>query len=227
MDDTVFAFLIPTHLTRRIALKLLIRSLSLAALLGITVSASAQSFLFETTVAGDYSGSLSVVNGGQTLTVTPEGFPGGSVTVLPRNAPLLQGVIGNQGSSIAGGAFAPLRFTFANPVDTITFGFMDNGGDIDGIVTIQGYDSSNVLLNTLATTDPTYDGSTYQTLSGAFGNASYFTITSSSPPGNTDSLVYEAVASTLATGTPVPEPGSVALLVGAGIGGMMLRRRKK
>ena len=28
-------------------------------------------------------------------------------------------------------------------------------------------------------------------------------------------------------GTPVPEPGSVALLVGAGIGGVMLRRRKK
>ena len=27
--------------------------------------------------------------------------------------------------------------------------------------------------------------------------------------------------------TPVPEPGTLALLVGAGIGGMMLRRRKK
>lgn len=192
----------------------------------------AQVFLFENVAAGDYPGSLTVSSGIQTLTVTPEGFPNGSVSVLLRASPLDQGVIANQGSTSVSGQFAPLRFTFAVPVASITFGFLDaipgsapgtGGGDIDGSVTIQGFDNANNLLGTMFYNNPTYDGGTYQTLSGNFAGASYFIASTSSPPDNMNSLVYEIVNSTV-----VPEPSFLAMLLCCGVtcGVFALLRRR-
>ena len=188
----------------------------------------AQAFLFEDVQPGNYPGSLSVGAGGQTLTLTPEGFPNGSITVVQRAEPLNYGVSANQGSSPQSGHFAPLRFTFTVPVDTITFGFLDAagegpGGDIDGSVTIEGFDGSNHLLGTLFYNNPSYDGGTYQTLSGTFGGASYFIASTSSPAGNMNSLVYEIV-----TSTAIPEPSTIALLVGCWTAfGILARRRSR
>ena len=188
----------------------------------------AQAFLFEGVAAGDYAGSLTVSAGSQTLRLTPEGFPNGSVTVQLRAIPLNQGVIANQGSTPVSDFFAPLRFTFTLPVNPITFGFLDAvpggvGGDIDGSVTIRGFDSANNLLGTLFYKNPTYDGGTYQTLSGNFGGASYFIASTSSPSDNMNSLVYEIIDSTV-----VPEPSSLAMLLccGATCGDLALRRRR-
>jgi hypothetical protein len=77
-----------------------------------------------------------------------------------RAIPLNQGVTANQGSTPVSDFFAPLRFTFTLPVNSITFGFLDAvsggvGGDIDGSVTIRGFDSANNLLGTLFYNNPT------------------------------------------------------------------------
>lgn len=192
----------------------------------------AQVFLFENVATGDYPGSLTVNSGIQTLTVTPEGFPNGSVSVVLRASPLDQGVVANQGSTSVSGQFAPLRFTFSVPVASITFGFLDaipgsapgaGGGDIDGSVTIRGFDSANNLLGTMFYNNPAYDGGTYQTLSGSFAGASYFIASTSSPSDNMNSLIYEIVNSTV-----VPEPSSLAMLLccGAMCGVFALRRRR-
>jgi hypothetical protein len=187
----------------------------------------AQVFLFEDVPVGDYPGSLTVSGGIQTLQVTPEGFARGSVTVLLRDSPLKRGVVANRTSTTVSGFFAPLRFTFALPVESITFGFMDatggSGGDIDGSVTIRAFDNGNNLLGTLFYDNPTYDGGTYQTLSGNFSGASYFIASTSSPPENMNSLVYEITASTV-----VPEPSTLAMLLCSGTmyGVFALRRRR-
>jgi len=184
-----------------------------AALLLNTSSAGAQSFDFEDVAPGYYSSSLTVMNGGLVLTVTPEGAPNGFAAVISGSAPPLFGtrsVIGSLVDPLALGQFTPLRFTFSSPVSAITFAFGDGGGDEDSPVTIRAFNSGNVLLGTLTDTYP-QDFSEGKTISGTFNGASYFIVSSGSVIGNADSLFWE-----IPSVTPVPEP-STLLLGGLGV----------
>src|SRR5262245_59209269 len=106
---------------------------ALASLGSIAAPASAEQFTFEDVALGSYAPSLAVTNGSLTLTVTPEGNPGGYVIVNSEFVGVallgLRSVVGSETSTLEGGRFSPLRFSFSAPVRAITFAFGDSGGD--------------------------------------------------------------------------------------------------
>jgi hypothetical protein len=193
------------------------------------MGAYAETFDFESTTPGYYAPSLAVTNGGVTLTVTPEGFPNGFVDVDNSGVPLLGSlsVIGSQVDPINSDQFAPLRFTFSQPVTAITFAFGDAGGDDDSPVVISGYDASNNLLGTLSGLYPANDASG-ATLSGTFADADYFVLTSGphTLDSNSDSIYWEVPSVTFDTTSSAPEPGTFLLLGAALLGVVGLYRSR-
>ena len=195
------------------------RILRILALVSATAAVSfgaVVSFDFESTVGGTYAGSLIETNNGLMLTVTPDGYPGGSVLVREGSIPAELGnkaIAGNQELAAQFGAFAPLRFTFSQPVSSITFAFGDLGADeSDSPVTIDAYDSGNTLLGSLTETYPGgFDAA--KTLSGSFPNALYFVASSGTNFGNPNSLVWEVQSVTFAQ-SEVPEPSTITVLGG-------------
>ncbi len=198
-----------------------------AGLACLVSSAAADSFNFDNVTPGFYQSSLSVTDNGLTLTVTPEGNPSGFVDIAGSGVPLLGSLsaIGSNTNPLLVGEFTPLRFTFSSPVDAITFAFGDAGGDDDSPVTIQAFDALNNPLGTLTTDYPAgfADG---KTLSGSFGDASYFLLSSGTTSGNANSIFWEVPS---VTPSAVPEPTTFALL-GCGtlfaLGARRLRRRR-
>jgi hypothetical protein len=191
------------------------------------IGAYAETFDFQSTAPGYYPSTLAVTNGGVTLTVTPEGFPNGFIEVTNSGVPLLGTLspIGSQVNPVAGNQFAPLRFSFSQPVTAITFAFGDAGGDDDSPVVISAYDSSNTLLGTLNGTYPAGDA-VGATLSGTFADADYFVLTSGphTPGSNSDSIYWEVPDVTFASSTP--EPGTF-LLLGAALLGVVVPFRSR
>jgi hypothetical protein len=204
-----------------------------AFLLLIAISSAAfanvATFNFETTPAGFYPGSLVVSNNGLTLTVTPEGDPSGFVNVANSNVPLLGqlSAIGSSTNPLSSDNFDPLRFSFSQPVSSITFAFGDAGGDDDSPVVINGYGVGNNLLGTL-TTDYPAGFSAGKELSGSFVNASYFVLMSGpqpeTPGSNSNSIFWEVPSVEFGPSSTTPEP-SFFVLVGLGLTGFVVRRK--
>lgn len=205
-------------------------SLALSACMILSMPAFAQSFDFETTAPGFYAPSLVVSNGGQTLTITTEGV-NGFVNVDAQFVPVPLGnrsVIGSLVNPLSFGQFAPLRFSFAMPVEFITFAFGDAGGDNDSPVVIKAYNAGGTLLDTVNETFPqNLNGAKTASMSLPTG-ASYFTLESFGGASNDYSLFWEVTESRPFRGTDVPEPSSLAML-GAGLltAGMVSRRLRK
>jgi len=204
------------------------RLTAMAATLLLAAPALAQTFDFETVPVGAYAGQLVVAEGGQTLTVTPEGSPNGWVIVTDAVAmPLLgaRSVVGSRTPDLRLDGFAPLRFTFAFPVDEVTFAFGDLGGDTDSPVVIEAYDATGALLGIHVDTYP--DGySAGKTATLAYDNAKYF-IAKSLPGWNNHSLGWDILRSRVAR-NEVPEPDpALALLIGGGTVGLLLVRRRR
>jgi len=187
----------------------------------------AQAFTFDGTPFGPYSSIVQSV-GGQTLTVTPVG---GGFIIATLSSPFIAPLLG--AVSIFGSAqsveqfdfFIPMRFSFLNPVSTITFAFGDGGGEDDSPARIHAFDVFDNLLGVFDTPYPAgkNDGAT-RTLTFGGAGASYFLLSSgSAAPSNPNSIAWEVAASTPSS---VPEPASVAL-VGTGLIllGVVYRRR--
>lgn len=195
---------------------------SIVVLFASTLVGLSQAFTFENTATGYYASPLVVANSGLTLTVTTEGVPSGFVVVADGSftvVPSLLGtraIIGSRVDPLESGQFLPLRFSFSKPVGAITFAFGDDGGDDDSPVTIQAFNSANVLLSTLTDSYPGGFGSG-KTLSSTFDAASYFIVRSGSVSGNENSLLWEVQSV-----TPVPEPSMVVL---SGLGLVVMLRR--
>jgi PEP-CTERM motif len=186
---------------------------------------SATAFDMETTDLGVYPGSLVVVDNGLTLTVTTEGSPQGFVHVVSVPVPALQGpqgVAGALDSFFALGRFAPLRFSFDRPINSITFNFGDAGGDSDSPVSIRAFRANGDLVGEIFETYPAgFDAGKSLTLN--FAGVSYYVASSGSEIGNPNSITWDISAVQAA----VPEPASWALLIaGFGLTGAAMRRRR-
>lgn len=187
-------------------------------------SLAATAFDMEGVANGYYSPALTVTDGSATLTVTTEGFANGSVYVAGSGVPLIgKGVIGSQVNPININQFAPLRFSFNQTVNSITFNFGDAGGEDDTPVTIAAYNASNVLLGSFTDTYPS-GFSTGKSATLTFAGASYYIASSGTQGNNANSIFWDITA--VQFGAAVPEPASWALmLIGFGMGGAALRRR--
>lgn len=195
-------------------------ALAMTAGLGISSPARAITFDFESTPAGSYTPSLAVTQDGLTLTITPEGYPGGSVVVVDNfSIPVGMGsrsVIGSQVIGVGGGGFSPLRFAFSKEIDEITFLFGDGGGDDDSPVTIHAYSAAGALLGTGTRPGP-WTGFPVETMTLSFEGASYYVLSSLEFYGNNyDSIYWEVVN---ATPTVIPE-APVLYLLGLGLAGI-------
>ena len=182
----------------------------------------AASFDFETVPSGFYAGSLSVSDGGLTLTVTPEGFPNGFVQVDRSDSTILgdRSIIGTRFNPQQINGFAPMRFAFSAPILAITFAFGDSGGDDDSPFLIRAFDAGDVLLTSATGAYPADFGmGMTQSLSTPTG-ASYF-ILDSTPTLNPHSLWWE-----VQDVTPVPEPATLTSF-GTGLLAAWFARRKR
>jgi len=176
--------------------------------------AATASFNFESEASATVPSPYSVSNNGLTLTISTEGYPSGYISIVDF-------LIGNLGTRSVTGLktdqflpenFAPLRFTFSQPITAITFAFGDPGGDDDSPVLIQGFDLQNNFLGSLTSTYPA-GSSTGKLISGTFAGASYFTLTSGSHKAgsNSDSLSWEVPSVEFTPAAAVPEPSTLAL----------------
>lgn len=199
--------------------------LILALTLAVSGGAVAQSFDFESVAQGYYAGSLQVTSGNQTLTITLEGYPSGSVGVYDIGAGLGRSVFGNQGPSSQIGHFAPMRFTFADPLSFITFRYGDGGGDSDSPVRVRVFNPNDDFLGEFTDTYPAGHASA-KSMSISLANMKYFILASGPDPDNADSLGWD-VAASKPCDPQIPEPAA-ALLASMGLGTISaaLRRRR-
>jgi len=160
---------------------------------------------------------------GLTITVTST-EPGGIVDVLFAAGPgqaQLQGprVVSARPSTTSFGG-TPIRFDFSRPITEIEFTHYDQGGDDDGLVRIQSFDSSGMPLSTLFSPHGTSFGVRTGILDFPTGASSFVLDTSGAL--NPNSLEYS-----ISSVTTVPEP-----TCGLAISGMLLiagvfRRRRQ
>lgn len=199
------------------------KTAGIALLLASTPVAAATSFDMEGSF-GTFPGSLTLVDGSLTLTVTPDGLPNGSIFGLPSGVPLLGiGIIAGVNTF---GPYVPLRFTFDRDIESITFDFGDAGGDNDGTVLITAFDAGGVTLGTASDTYPAFDAAG-RSLTLDFTGARYFIARSSGgDPTRENSLFYQISAAS-AAGAAVPEASTWAMMVaGFGLMGTMVRRKR-
>ena len=189
---------------------------------------AATTFDMEGVALGYSAGSLTVVDGATTLTVTPDGNPTGFIFVTNPGVPLLgtKAVVGSQVNPINSGQFSALRFTFSQLVDSVTFNFGDNGGDDDSPVTISAFSAGNVLLGSVTDTYPTgFNAGKSQTLN--FLGVKYYIASSGSNQNNENSILWDISNFRVSVANAVPEPASWAMmLIGFGVVGATLRRRQ-
>jgi hypothetical protein len=199
----------------------------LALTLAIAGGAFAQSFDFESTAIANHPGSFQVTSGGQVLTITPVGYPNGSISVTNEAVGTIVGigVIANQGSYMQYDNFCPMKLAFANPLASITLRYGDIGGDSDSPVVVKAYDPTDNLLGTFTDTYPAgFAAGKSMTIS--LSNMSYFILSSGPDPDNADSLVWD-VADSQTCNTEVPEPMAVVLTcMGLGSVSAYARRRR-
>jgi hypothetical protein len=212
-------------------LKLLARSLSLAALLSIASVANAQVFS-ETTDAGTTAATAAIVPSGTTSIAGTLGIrfdldlyafqidTAGSIDIIGTNSPgiddnlLLFDASGfGIGASDDQGGGLDSRITINLSPGLYYVGYGDNNiaafDSNNNEIFDNDHGDGNGVLNPPRTTPFAYIA---QEFAGSGGDTGPYTITFSRPTGG---------------GTPVPEPGSIALLIGAGLGGLMLKRRRK
>ena len=208
-------------------MKSLARSLTLVALLALTGAAQAQTTLdFEALPNpsnGDNDQGVSITEDGFTLTdLAPDPF--GFASIAPDGANFSLNYTG----SVA---------LLNNDIGGVTRLTQDNGNPF----TLNSIDLANLFLQFVRpggdsvdfTGDVQGGGIVTQSFTLAASNAlQTFAFNASftnllSVSFTQDGLLNQFDNIVVNGGTPVPEPGSMALLVGAGIGGVMLRRRKK
>lgn len=207
-------------------MKKLFAGAATAAAIFLAPAAMAASFPFESVANGIYAGSLTVNDGSLALTITPEGNPRGSVMISNWGVPLLglRSVSGLSGSAATLNGWSPLRFTFNQAVNAITFAFGDAGGEDDSQVIISAYSSAGVLIGSVSDTyPPNFDSGKTQTLNVA--GASYFIVTSGVGTGfNENSLGWDILDVTVA-GVPEASTWALMILGMAAVGGALRRRR--
>jgi hypothetical protein len=211
-------------------LKLLARSLSVLALLGVASLANAQTITYTNqstflanVAPGYYLENFNSLNNG-TFYSAPLNFSGNGFAYTATATNGLYGAAGNGGSSLSTNvATDPIVFTFTGaPVTAIGGNFF--GSDING-----NFSAANInitLSNGFTTTLTTPSLTAFNGFTVSSGSISTLTVSSVQPQSGfrwptVDNLIVGTAA------TAVPEPGSIALLVGAGIGGLMIRRRSR
>ena len=208
-------------------MKSLAQIFTLVALLALTGAAQAQTTLDFNTLPnpsnGDNDQGVSITEDGFTLTdLAPDPFGFASIASDGANISL------NYTGSVA---------LFNNTIGGVTRLTQDNGNPF----TLNSIDLANLFLQFVRpggdsvdfTGDVQGGGIVTQSFTLAASNAlQTFAFNASftnllSVSFTQDGLLNQFDNIVVNGGTPVPEPGSMALLVGAGIGGVMLRRRKK
>jgi hypothetical protein len=186
-------------------------------------------FDLETVAIGNYAGGFSIAENGLTMTITTEGLPNG---VIQLNDPMIallgkRAVTGSQTTAMISGGFLPLRYSFSQAVDSVTFDYGDLGGDNDSLMTINAFDASGRFLAAITDTVP-ISSRTGQTKTIIAPGAAYFIASSGSQVGNPNSIYWNVSAYTLSSIGSVPEPENWALFIaGFGAIGMTIRRQSR
>ena len=182
-------------------------------------------FDLEGVAPGFYTGPISVNNGGLVLTITPDG--GGTYLDVANVSVALLGtnsVIGSFTNPLQVNQFSPVRFSFNQLINSITFNFGDSGGDDDSPVVISAFSAGNALLGTSTASYPAGD-SAGGSLTLNFAGASYFVASSGTAGNNANSVGWDISA--VQAGGAVPEPGVWAMMLFGfgGLGAVMRHRR--
>jgi hypothetical protein len=187
-------------------------------------------FDMEGVAPGFYAGSLMVVDGPLTLTVTPEGNSSGFVAADDSGVPLLGSValIGSNTNPLQAGQSTPLRFSFDQAIDSITFNFGDAGGDDDGMVEIRAYSTGDMFDTLLGSVSDIYpanfaDG---KSLTLDFAGADYYVARTFD--NTNENSIYWDIGAITAANVVVTEPSSWAMMLAGllGLGGGVLRRAR-